>query len=146
MKKVILFCLGLIPLGLGFLMNSWIMANPYSFPPGKISGFLFLTLWTILGFISGRFTETAKKSSNIVHCPALIMLALLLFQEIILRRYWPNIIGIASQFFYLPLLSLSYSFINWQPFTWPAFIVSFLLIEYCLQIRPIESNFRPLSA
>ena len=41
-KKMTLFLLGLFPLVLGFMMNSWILENPDSVLPFKLIGFVFL--------------------------------------------------------------------------------------------------------
>ena len=38
---------------------------------------------------------------------ALLALALVLVQELLLGHYWPNWAGVASQFFFLPLINLT---------------------------------------
>lgn len=128
MKKIILFSLGFIPLGLGVLMNSWIMENQDSILPFKIIGILFIALWIFIGFTTNKFAETSLKSSMIVNSSAFLVLLLLLYQEIIQGYYWPSIIGIATQFYFLPLINLSFSLTMWMHFVWPAYIVSFLLM------------------
>lgn len=109
---MILFLLGLIPLILGFLMNSWMMKNMDSVLPYKLIGFIFLVFWIIVGFISYKFEEIMLKSAVIIHLPALLMLLFIMYQEIILGQYWANLLGTATQFYYLPLISISTSIVE----------------------------------
>ena len=140
-----LFLLGLTPFVLGFLMNSWLIQNPDSVLPFKLIGFIFLAFWVTVGFISYKIEKTLLKSAVIAHLPALLMLSLIMYQEIIVGQYWSNIIGIAAQFFFLPLINISssvvgivLSFIPWDIHVWStgliASIIAFLLMltSYCL--------------
>ena len=43
-------------------------------------------------------------------------------------EYWFNIIGIASQLYYLPLINLSSVFTFWTPHAWTIYIAAFLLM------------------
>lgn len=129
MKKIILFVLGLIPFGLSFLMNSWMMSNQDSVLPLKLIGILFIAFWIFIGFITSEFAETPLKSSIIVNTSAFLVLLLLLYQEIIQGYYWANsLIGIGTQFYFLPLINLS-SFINrLTPFVWVTYIIAFIIM------------------
>lgn len=129
MKKIILFLLGLVPFGLSFLMDSWIMSNQDSMLPLKFIGILFIGLWIFIGFKTSEFAETPLQSSMIVNTPAFLVLLLLLYQEIIQGYYWTNsFIGISSQFYFLPLVNISALFTRWTPFLWVTYIVAFLLM------------------
>ena len=134
-----------MPFVIGFLMNSWLMQNPYSILPFKLIGFIYLTFWLIIGFISYKIEKTLLKPAVIAHLPAILMLSLIMYQEIILGQYWSNTIGIAAQIFYLPLINISSSvvgiflfFIPWDIHVWSggliASIIAFLLMlaSYCL--------------
>lgn len=112
MKKVILFILGLTPFVLGFLMNSWLMKNQNSVLPFKLIGIIFLLYWVLVGFTTCKFGKTPLKSAIIANLPAFLMLLLILFQEIVLRRYWANMFGIVTQFYYLPLVNISSSIVG----------------------------------
>lgn len=112
MKKAILFLLGLTPLVLGFLMNSWMMKNQSSVLPFKLLGIIFLLFWVLVGFITCKFERTTLKSAIIANLPAFLMLLFILFQEIILGRYWANMFGIITQFYYLPLVNISSSIVG----------------------------------
>ena len=108
-KKMTLLLLGLIPLVLGFIMNSWILENQDSVLPFKLIGFIFLAFWVIVGFIGFKFEKTLLKSVVIAHLPALLILLLIMFQEIILGQLWSNLFGLATQLYYLPLINISAS-------------------------------------
>ena len=116
MKKVILFLLGLTPLVLGFLMNSWMMKNQNSVLPFKLIGIIFLLFWVMVGFMTCKFERTPLKSAIIANLPAFSMLLFILFQEIILGRYWISMFGIATQFYYLALVNISSSIVGFLGF------------------------------
>ena len=111
-KKMTLILLGFIPLVIGFIMNSWILDNPDSVLPLKLIGFIFLAFWVIVGFIGFKFERTLLKSVVIAHLPALIMLLLIMYQEVILGQFWSNLLGMATQFYYLPLVNISASVVG----------------------------------
>lgn len=112
MKKVILFLLGLTPLVFGFLMESWMMKNQNSVLPFKLIGIIFLLFWVMVGFTTCKFERTPLESAIITNLPAFLMLLFILFQEIILGRYWVNMFGIVTQFYYLPLVNISSSIVG----------------------------------
>lgn len=112
MKRITLILLGLVPLVLGFLMNSWMMGNQNSVLPFKIIGIIFLLFWVLVGFITCDFERTPFKSAIIANLPAFLILLFLFFQEIILGRFWANMFGIVTQFYFLPLINLSSSIVG----------------------------------
>jgi hypothetical protein len=114
-----LFLLGLIPFVLGFLMNSWMLQNPDDVLPYKLIGFIFLAFWVTVGFISYKFEKTPLKSAVIAHLPALLMLFFIMYQEIILDQYWANIFGMATQYYYLPLINIAASVVGIFSFLMP---------------------------
>lgn len=135
MKKVILFLLGLTPLVLGFLMNSWMMKNQNSILPFKLIGIIFLIFWVLVGFITCKFERTPLKSAMIANLPGFLMFLFILFQEIILGRYWANMFGIVTQFYYLPLVNIStsivgflFSLIGWRIHFSIISLISFLFM------------------
>jgi hypothetical protein len=77
--------------------------------------------------------KTPLGSAVIANLPAFFVLILNLYQEIVLGQYWFNIFGIATQFYYLPLISLSSTFTFWTPYVWVIYITGFLLMlaSYC---------------
>lgn len=140
MKKMILFLIGLIPLLLGFLMDSRLMQVQSNFP-FKLIGIIFLGLWMFLGFKNYDFEGSPFKTSLIVHLPALIVLLAIVYQEFIVGEFSKDILGMATQLFYLPLASLSSSiitnFFSFTPWTMQVFLssaISFLLMFICFYL------------
>ncbi len=134
-KRIGLFLIGIIPLGIGITMNSWMMENQYTLPPLKTIGILFLVFWIFIGAITVNIDKTPLKSAILVNLPALIMVLLIIFQGVILGRFWPNLFGIATQYFYLPLINISslivgffYALTGWSISIVEIGIVSFLLM------------------
>ena len=132
---MILILLGLIPFVLGFLMKSWLIQNQDSVLPFKMIGLIFLAFWLMVGFISYEFEKTLLKSAVIAHLPALLVLLFIMYQEIILGQYWSNLFGIATQFYYLPLINISSSvvgiFLSFTPWTkhiWSGCLIAYLLM------------------
>lgn len=128
MKKIILFLLGFIPFGLSYLMNRWMMANQDSVLPFKLIGILFIAFWIFIGIITNKFAETPLKSTMLANAPALLVLILLMYQEIIQGYHWTNFIGTSTQFYFLPLLNISALFTRRMPFVGVTYIVAFLLM------------------
>lgn len=130
MKKMILFLIGIIPFMLGFLMNSWLIQNPNSILPFKLIGIIFLVFWILVGFITCKFEKTSYLSAVTIHLPAVLVLLLIMYQDMILGQFWPNMIGLATQFYYLPLTNIS-SFIfggGLYVQMWTASVMAFLLM------------------
>ena len=133
MKKMILFLLGLIPFVFGFLMNSWLMQNQNIVLASKLIGIIFLIFWILVGFITFKLEKTPLKSAIIINLPAFLILLLIIYQEIILAQYWSNIFGLATQFYYLPLINISSFLISiFLPLTsfgiWSESLIAFLLM------------------
>lgn len=145
MKRLVLVLLGLIPLALGFWMNSWMMNNPNNMLPYKLIGIVFLVFWFMIGFITYNFEKTPLKSAAIANLPALLMLIVIIFQELVLGKYWMNLFGAATQFYYLPVVNISGSIQRIFSFLipglvinmWSTFLIGFFLMisSYCLGSR-----------
>ncbi|MEG0913305.1 MAG: hypothetical protein RSG53_06825 [Oscillospiraceae bacterium] len=128
MKKLLLILFGFIPLGIGWVMNWLLITFPNTvFPFGYIS-IAFLVLWAWLGFISYKFEKTINVSMCLIHLPMFLALALNLYQEIVLGHYFNNIVGVCTQFFYLPILNTAYTLTSWSARLWVAYIAGFFLM------------------
>lgn len=107
MKTLRLIGFGITPLAIGFLLNWVMLALPI------INGFLYMLLSLVLlilwGYFAYKLSEPAYNSiiQSLLLCAfGLVMLALVLYQELVLGAYWGNIIGFATQMFFLPWISL----------------------------------------
>lgn len=111
MKRIFIFMLGFTPLLVGYWMEDMISRNEIAFDFRTFYNMLcfgFFLYWGLLGFLFCKFTSSKIYTAIICNFPALIVLILALVQELIYKRYWSNNLGIATQFFYLPTLRLSY--------------------------------------
>lgn len=116
-------------------MNSWLMQNQDSVLPFNLIGLIFLAFWVTVGFISYKFEKSLLKSAVLTHLPALLMLIFIMYQEIVLGQYWSNVFGIATQYYYLPLISISSSVVGillsltpWAINIWSASLIAFSLM------------------
>ena len=128
MKKIFLLLLGLIPFGLGFLLDSLMTHFSDVLFPYAAIGVCFLIFWGAIGFFMYRLGEPLKVSLIFAQLPAFLTLLLNLFQEIVLVRYWGNLLGAATQLYFLPVLNISFSLTFWADRVWPAYIAAFLLM------------------
>ncbi|WP_312667598.1 hypothetical protein [Tissierella praeacuta] len=98
--------------------------------PYRLMGIIFLVLWILMGFITCEFEKTPLKSTITANFPAFLMLLFVMYQEIILKHYWSSIFGIATQFYYLPLVNIAIVF--YPPFMtirfWLVSLIGFILM------------------
>ena len=124
-KKLLILLLGCTPFLIGRLQD-WMMMN--FFPPLLLISFLMLLLWGVFSHLSLRMMEGKKQSLLLLNTPAVIVLILILVQEWIFGAYWLNFIGVYTQMFYLPLISLGYRLTFWAHTVVPAYIAAFILM------------------
>jgi hypothetical protein len=129
MKKVWLVLIGLLPLLFGIAQNHAMMTVFYSVRAPYITiSLVYLALWGLVGFLAYPLVRSVKLVSVLAHIPALGVLLLLLFQEIVLGHYWMNNIGLGTQLFYLPLISLAGRITFFTPHMSVMYIVAFILM------------------
>ena len=108
MKKQASFLLGLIPLACGWILN-YVMMLPFF---NGIMLFIvnagLLFLWSYLAYRTRHFDRSALSHTLKMNTVGLIFLALVLIQQLSVGHYWPNVIGLSAQFYFLPCLSLGY--------------------------------------
>ena len=125
--KLLAILLGFIPYGLGRLMDWSMMEYSDTLPPLKLIAFAVLLLWGILAYLL-RFRLTTKDTILFLNVIPALNLLLIAIQELILKAYWPNMLGIMTQLYYLPLLNLSYGLTFWAHTVFPAYCAAFLLM------------------
>lgn len=112
MRILFLVLLGMLPLPVGFMMNSWILANPDQVIPGRtLIGVVFLLLWVLIGYLTSKHE---KKSSNAVifaHIPAFLML--IIHQIRMLPNLFGSDLGVMAQYFFMPFIGVSSFFTGW---------------------------------
>jgi len=129
MKKAWLVLAGLLPLLVGYLLNHLMMTVFYTVRlPYNLISLLYLALWCLLGFLMFPLAPSVKQGVLLAHIPACAAFLLILFQELVLGHYWINQIGLATQFFYLPLVSLAYMLTFFTSSMSVVYLISFLLM------------------
>lgn len=125
---ILLVLLGAIPYLLGYAMNWYILEHPDTLPPfGRIAA-LFLLFWGLLAFLCNRKGAQTKQVVRFLNLFAALNLMLLGVQELILRAYWSNWIGLVTQFFYFPVLNLRFTLTVRFSSVFVAYIVCFILM------------------
>ena len=131
MKKAvctILVLLGGIPFAVGYAMNHWMMEHEDTTPNFLLVGLIFLLAVMAVGFFANKSVGNPKRVvTSLMVIPA-VVLALIGVQELVFHQYWSNAAGVATQMFYLPLVSMGFSLTFWTPAVFPAYLASFLLM------------------
>lgn len=124
-----LLIVGILPLVVGFAFNYAVLYLP-------VSGFLLLlvelallVLWGWLAFKLSLPEKNPMVQAFFLCAFGLLMLALVLYQELGMGQYWRNLIGVGTQIYFLPLLTLAVSIVG--PFmevirAWPAYIAAWV--------------------
>jgi hypothetical protein len=106
MKKYWLLLFAITPIGIGYLHN-YLFLNSYSNALHTIFSVIFIIYWFIVGYISPKFTKSAKEGLLLTNSFAIICIVLIIIQEVIVGRYFLNIFGMAPQMFYLSTIQIS---------------------------------------
>ena len=106
MKQLLRILLGFVPLGIGILLNAYMMAHMDTLPPLALIALGTLLLWGLLGYLTA---DGKKPRSQVLSLNAanFLALALVLVQVLLFGGYFQNAVGLASQFFFMPLFSLT---------------------------------------
>lgn len=107
MKQLLRIVLGFLPLVVGFLQNAYMMARMDTLPPLMLIALGTLLLWGLLSYLTFDGKSRVLSQTLAFNAASLLALALVLVQELLLGHYWPNWAGVASQFFFLPLINLT---------------------------------------
>ena len=104
MKRIVFLTIGSLPLPLGILL-AYLLLTDHLLPLVLI-GLGVLLFWFLVGMLSANFFRTRSGAMLFLNLPALLILLLVLVQSLILNAFWNNPIGVATQYFYLPLMGL----------------------------------------
>jgi len=134
MNKLKLLFLGILPFVIGRLLDYAMMKYDWYGAIISIIGLMFFVYWFFVGYKSYDYVETAKESILVGNSFAIISIILILFQNLILKRFMPNILGILPQMFYLPtvgvigILERTLLFFISTHYMWMSFTLSFMLM------------------
>ena len=126
-----LCCAGAAPLLLGLLFNYVLLYLPV---PGVLLIVLECGLLAAWGCAAFRLSDPKKNplvQAFLLSGFGLAMLALVLYQELVLGQYWGNFLGLGTQVFFLPFLTAAASVVS--PFMeivriWPMYIVTWICL------------------
>lgn len=125
---VILVVLGFIPFALGSFMNWFMMTYSNTLPPLALVGIVTLLIWAAIAFLVKPYIKDTKKVIIGLNSVASVVLVLVGIQELLLHAYWQNLIGVWTQFYYLPLLNIGFRLTNWSHSVFSAYCAAFLLM------------------
>lgn len=126
---LILLVLGFLPLGVGLLFERFILSYPPDqVPPYFILGLLFLLLWGAVAFFAAGWERQRLRVVGLLNAPALLFLLLNGVQILLLKTFWPNVLGLWSQDFFLPVLPVAGRIARFLPTAFSPFAAAFLLM------------------
>lgn len=106
MKNLKLVLVGIIPIIFGYILNDFILEYSLYGTSTNLIGVVFLLFWGLLSYFLGSKDKPALSQAFSLCFIGLIMLVLMLFQEIVMGQYWINYLGLTTQMYYLPTISL----------------------------------------
>lgn len=127
-RTVKLLLLSLVPFAVAYVLNFVLMYSPI--PLWVLSVFFFF-LWCLFCNRMAYEDMSPFVQTLLLNSVGTLMLILVLIQALIVKEYWPNLIGTLSQIYFLPLMPLAAVFL--VPFmanvvTWPIFILEWVLM------------------
>ena len=125
---VILVVLGLIPFAIGGFMNWYMMTYSNDLPPFTLIGIVTLLMWTAAAFVVKPYIKNTKKVVIGLNLVAFVVLVLVGIQELLLQAYWQNFVGVWTQFYFLPLINISFTLTSWSHSVFSAYCAAFLLM------------------
>lgn len=133
-KRLCLLLFSFCPFIVGYLFNRAIYTFEWYGSIISLVGLLFCIFWFIVGFISYDFSKSKKESILLGNFFAIISIVLILFQDLIMKRFLPNIFGMLPQMFYQPMIRIAVWVENILLFFtpvrtfWATSLVSFILM------------------
>lgn len=120
--------LGCLPFVLGGIMNWYMLTWPDTMPPYLLIGIAMLLLWAAIAYFMMKRIHNETKVILSLNGAAVVVLLLLAVQEMVLQAYWMNFVGAWTQYFFLPVLRLGFTFTSWTPSMFFAYTAAFLLM------------------
>lgn len=108
-RTIKLVLLGFMPLVIGYALNYAMLSWPlYGWKLNIISVALLL-LWGLLAYCAAAPGKSPAVQALLLCAFGILMLLLVLCQELVFGQYWPGVVGLSTQMYFLPLMSLSSS-------------------------------------
>ena len=134
MKENKLLLMGMLPFFVGYIF--YIVSLQTNILSSSVSA-IYLMLWSLLTYLlSEKKGSVLAQTCKALSIPTVILLALL-YQEILLGAYWDDFIGIWSQLYYTPALSLAMSadriLLDSQRL-WPTYCLEWLMLAFATHV------------
>lgn len=126
MRKPVMLLMGLMPFAVGYIES--VLLNWTNFPAQLWVSVVLLAGWGAIAFALYAEGDSAFWNTALLQIPAGVVLALLLYQELVRGAYWGNTAGVLTQVYYFPVLALGFSFTQAFSRVWPAYIACFVLM------------------
>jgi hypothetical protein len=123
MKKLIFLLIGIVPLILGYLVNYFMYISS---APLFIIYFAGWIIWFFAGMYSIKLFDKKIEPLLLLNAPAFFFLLLILYQEIGVGYYWPNLLGVIPQLYYTPFIYVGFSITQMLQRTFYACLASFI--------------------
>lgn len=125
---IVLVLLSLLPFAFGWVANWLIMSHSGTTPPFMLISIVFLLIWAAIAFFAKPHIKSTAKIVISMNAVAFLVLVLNGIQQLLLHRYWMNLVGKLSQLFYLPLTYIGARLTSWCPSVFSAMCASFILM------------------
>ena len=125
---IVLVLLSLLPFAFGWVANWLIMSHSGTTPPFMLISIVFLLIWAAIAFFAKPHIKSTAKIVISMNAVAFLVLVLNGILQLLLHRYWMNLVGKLSQLFYLPLTYIGARLTSWCPSVFSAMCASFILM------------------
>lgn len=126
---IVLVLLSLLPFAFGWITNWIIMTHPDAIMPSfMLVGTVFLLIWAAIAFFAKPYIKSTAKIVISMNAVAFLVLVLNGIQQMLLHRFWMNLIGKLSQLFFLPLTYIGSQLTSWCPSVFSSMCASFVLM------------------
>ena len=125
---IVLVLLSLLPFAFGWIVNWLIMSHSGTTPPFMLISIVFLLIWAAIAFFAKPYIKSTVKIVISMNAVAFLVLVLNGIQQLLLHRFWMNLIGKLSQLFFLPLTYIGSRLTSWCPSVFSAMCASFVLM------------------
>jgi len=119
---------GALPYLFGGLLNWYMNLRPEAVWIFPLAVAFTLAVWAVLSFMAFRPDGRIGRVVISLNFIAFVDLLLVAAQELVLKSYWPNTIGIYTQLFYLPVLDAGFALTRWTSSMFWSYLASFVLL------------------
>jgi len=128
MVTAVLILLGALPYLFGGLLSWYMTIHPETGWVFPAAAAFTLAAWAVISFLAFRSTDRISKVVIPLNFIPFVDLVLAAVQVLILKNFWPNVIGTYTSLFYLPVMDVGFALTHWTNSMFWAYLVSFILL------------------